>query len=130
MGRRKFVVEGGDRSAALAEGARWIKLIYKLEDLQEEVIVLVDMSSLGKAGTQQREQLQKRELPRALTLISSTLVCSDPTNFQTLNCTRYCFQNNLKFPDFSYFLLYFNMNPKSLLYLQHILNKEVFFVIY
>ena len=65
-----------------------------------------------------------------LTLISSTLVCSDPTNFQTLNYTRYCFQNNLKFPDFSYFLLYFNMNPKSLLYLQHILNEEAFFVIY
>ena len=38
-----------------------------------------------------------------LTLISSTLVCSEPTNFHTLNYTRYCFQNNLKFPDFSYF---------------------------
>ena len=65
-----------------------------------------------------------------LTLISSTLVCSDPTNFQTLNYTRYSFQNNLKFPDFSYFLLYFNMNPKSLFYPQHILNKKAFLVIY
>ena len=32
----------------------------------------------------------------------------------------------MKFPDFSYSLLYFNMNHKSLFYLQHILNKEAF----
>ena len=46
--------------------------MYQLEESEDEATVLVDVGSPKKAGTQQGEWLQERELPRVLNLEKET----------------------------------------------------------